>query len=50
MGLRPLWGARLTWEEGLPDTWQITVGENRSHLADGRKAGILLPGPEQAQV
>lgn len=27
------------WEEGLPDTWQITVGENRSHLADGRKAG-----------
>ena len=41
----PVLGARLRWEEGLPDTRQISVDDQSPHLtATWEEVPILLPG------
>ena len=46
-----IWRARLRWEEGFPDTWQIIISDGSSHppSATGKVVPNLLPWPEQTR-
>ena len=46
-----MWGTRLRWEEGFPDTWQITTCDNNSQPPSATRKVIpdILPRPEQTR-